>query len=610
MKTPVICLSFMAGMLLLACSKDDAGGQDNPLTDPENQAPVITSIAPEQGKFGTEVTITGKNLGDTPNANTVTFNGVAAIVSSASETQLVVEVPQGAGSGPVVVAVAGKTANGPEFTYLPDNARFVNGTSGTDTDNDCNSFQIPCATIGYGIEQADENDQILIAAGFYTESLVLNKSLILQGMGENETFIQAHTEPDMAEERVIYIMPGNEITIRDLGIRNGKRNTGLSISSDSGGGIYNEGSKLKLINITVNNNVAWRGGGLYSSSSGVMELTDVVFSNNRATTQDAFGIGGAIFNHGAAVFTNVYIEANRADYVAGGLFNLGPATLTNVIFDGNTTYFRGGGMYNIDSPPVLTNVVFVGNRSESTTSFSGGGGMYSGGNESLPVLTNVVFEENAVGGGGGGLRIFSGNARIKNVEFIGNSAGFGGGGMLVGSSSPILTNVLFYDNNSGLGGAMHNSGQSTPTLVNVSLGGNSASILGGGMYNGSGSAPTIFNSIFWGNTSNSDDGNEIANSDTSSARLFYCLFSKGAGDIRTGLGFSSTKSLFVDPRFVDIEEGNLRIQASSVAINAGNPNTGFDFFATDESGTPIDLDGNSRVVDGRIDIGAYEHQND
>jgi RHS repeat-associated protein len=57
----------------------------------------------------------GAGFGATQSDSIVTFDGVAATVSSWSDTQIVAIVPAGAASGPVTVAVAANTVDGPTF---------------------------------------------------------------------------------------------------------------------------------------------------------------------------------------------------------------------------------------------------------------------------------------------------------------------------------------------------------------------------------------------------------------------------------------------------------------------------------------------------------------
>lgn len=56
-----------------------------------------------------------------------------------------------------------------------------------------------------------------------------------------------------------------------------------------------------------------------------------------------------------------------------------------------------------------------------------------------------------------------------------------------------------------------------------------------------------------------------------------------------------------DPRFVDPTAANYRLQATSPAINAGDN-------ASLTAGVTTDLDGNPRLLGGRVDMGAYEDQ--
>ena len=86
---------------------------------------VVTNITPTTGGYNTQVTITGSNFFPTPEANVVTFNGVAGTVTAASATSLTVKVPARAGSGTVLV---NGVAAGIGFKYVPD--VFVAGQVG------------------------------------------------------------------------------------------------------------------------------------------------------------------------------------------------------------------------------------------------------------------------------------------------------------------------------------------------------------------------------------------------------------------------------------------------------------------------------------------------
>lgn len=70
----------------------------------------IAEFTPVAGPVGTAVTLFGTGFSLTPSANSVSFGGVAASVTSASANRLVAQVPMGAVSGPVSVSVGSSTA--------------------------------------------------------------------------------------------------------------------------------------------------------------------------------------------------------------------------------------------------------------------------------------------------------------------------------------------------------------------------------------------------------------------------------------------------------------------------------------------------------------------
>lgn len=124
-RTQFFVLVFCLLLGISACKKSsnnvtgpDPGTDPDPTEEPDTTLPEITSIDPESGIIGIEVIITGKNFSATASENTVTFAGVEATISSASEDELVAEVPEGASSGPVEVTVNGNKATGPDFTVM------------------------------------------------------------------------------------------------------------------------------------------------------------------------------------------------------------------------------------------------------------------------------------------------------------------------------------------------------------------------------------------------------------------------------------------------------------------------------------------------------------
>jgi len=85
--------------------------------EPPLIAPKISSIDPDRGMPGTEIKIGGTGFGDDIAKVSVTINGVPAVVKSVTETQIVVVIPEDAGSGPVNVTIHGVTVTGPSFAF-------------------------------------------------------------------------------------------------------------------------------------------------------------------------------------------------------------------------------------------------------------------------------------------------------------------------------------------------------------------------------------------------------------------------------------------------------------------------------------------------------------
>ena len=308
------------------------------------------------------------------------------------------------------------------------------------------------------------------------------------------------------------------------------------------------------------------------------------------------------------VLTNVTISGNSANY-GGGVFNIASSpTLTNVTISGNTANRDGGGMCNDTNSPTLTNVIISGN------SATGGGGGMANYIDSSPTLTNVTISGNTADYGGGMYNELS-SLTLTNVTVSGNTASSEGGGMQNNSSSPTLTNVIISGNTATVygGGGVYNL-ESSPTLTNVTISGNTAGFYGSGMYNDVSSNPQIRNSIIWGNTLG--DGTTVNNLENNpspgipaSTPVFsYTLLegSTSAGIWVPTFGTNGGNNLDSDPKFVNpiattnvpTTTGDYRLQATSPAINTGD-----NAVIT----TTTDLDGSPRIMNGSVDMGAYEY---
>jgi hypothetical protein len=84
--------------------------------NPTSTPPFITAISQSSGVVGTQITISGENLGT---SGTITFGGIAATTTSWSGSPISVTVPAGAESGPIILTTSGIASNGYPFTISP-----------------------------------------------------------------------------------------------------------------------------------------------------------------------------------------------------------------------------------------------------------------------------------------------------------------------------------------------------------------------------------------------------------------------------------------------------------------------------------------------------------
>jgi parallel beta-helix repeat protein len=269
----------------------------------------------------------------------------------------------------------------------------------------------------------------------------------------------------------------------------------------------------------------------------------------------------------------------------------------NCIIDCNGTLqdrYRGVYFYNNEGPDSLLSGFTIRNafewaHDESTITCWG----------SSPTIANCIISNNV----GVGIYCSGSNLTITNCTISNNI----GGGIYCFVSEPTITNCAFTGNTASHGGGIY-CGGSNPTITSCTISGNSAED-GGGIYAWE-SDITVNNSILWFNTATL--GNEIcldAGYSPSSGTEYISKAFVSYSDVEGGAGsvYVEPNSILnwgqgnidADPCFVNTDVNDYRLLGGSPCIDTGDPN-----YIPEPSET--DLDGNPRVLNGRIDMGAYE----
>lgn len=304
--------------------------------------------------------------------------------------------------------------------------------------------------------------------------------------------------------------------------------------------------------------------GVYQTGGRVVygALTNRVVINKAVTVQSVNGPSLTIIQGnpvmGDSAVRCVYITNNAT--LSG--FTLTNGATRNPNLEGNDE--EGGGVWCDGTNAIITNCVIVGN----VANFSGGGA--SGG-----VLNRCLLTGNTAGGNpnyttGGGA-----DSSILNFCILnGNSAGDGGG-----AAFSTLNNCLVTSNGGSNAGGGYFCTFNCCTIV-----GNGASF-GAGVEGG-----FVNNSIVYYN-----DGPNFY-TDANPSYFGYVVLSNCC---TFPMPLSGSGNITNEPLFLNLTNGNYRLHINSPCINTGN-NAYVNWDA--------DLDGNPRIVNNIVDIGAYEYQ--
>lgn len=257
------------------------------------------------------------------------------------------------------------------------------------------------------------------------------------------------------------------------------------------------------------------------------------------------------------------------DICGGGLYldsNTGGGAYDCVI-SGNraSTNGHGGGVLTENSSAEIVHCVISGNEA------GGGGGMLLEGG--APLLHGLLVRDNQAQGGGGGLLFYHADSPVRSVLVVGNTSTIEGGGLYFDGCSPLLDNVTVADNSAPTG-------------------------RGGGLEVSFNSHPVLRNCILWNNTDEQIAFNpgwnlmqiSISHSDVQGGEGAIVTYGKGPVNWLAG-------NLDEDPLFLG--PGNYQLQAASPCVDLGE-NQPWMTTATDLGGLP-------RIVNGIVDMGAWEN---
>ena len=335
-----------------------------------------------------------------------------------------------------------------------------------------------------------------------------------------------------------------------------------------------------------------------------------------------------VFNSGRGAWNGIRLEKAGASKFEYCRFQYGKAALdddqdggalrifncTNVEVNHSTLFSNfsreNGGALNAEGSSVTIHDCNISNNvlySEIDTIYF----MYGGGLRFLNCdveISETDFRYNyAPSGIGGALSIDRCNVSIDRCRFEHNYGINGGGLYLIDSYETCsITNSLFANNISGHFGGGLAIRDSSPLMSNLTVVGNhSIGVNCGGIFFYQYSAPEVFNCIVYGNTNEAPLEEPVQiwswTYDGYAPKFHNCLIQYGLENISNyDVVTVYEDCLNEDPLFADLENEDYHLSADSPCVNAGSAET------PDVILNGLDLDGNLRVSDGQIDMGAYE----
>jgi len=497
------------------------------------------------------------------------------------------------------------------------------------------STAYPFDAIQEGLDAAGSGDTVLVKEGVY--SGIGNRDLDFNGYrinlisenGPYNTIIYLRREG-----RGVYFRSGTSPEARVEGFF-----IGWGLENQGGGIFMNDASNPTIVNCIIHGNEARQGGGIHCSDNSSPNISNCLITDN--VSEDGGGIylrhncipdltgteitgnyasnnGGGTYCVDGTIISHCRLFDNHTGYNGGGIYCKGNNDISNCVISNNHA-LAGAGIFSFDDTSTIDNCILTYN-----STVTGGGSFYGWGQITNCTINNTIGPGVTIWGNnssmtdceicdsdGYGISCGSGSPLIENCLI----AGSGDSGIYCQIGQPVLKSCIITNNHSDdYGGGIRCRDEGNPDIINCTVTNNSSALGGGGIYCTSDSHPQVTNSIFWDN--DATVGPEIYlkdSGDPSSLLISYSDVEGGesAAVVETDCwlywmwGMHSDDPLFVDPDGSDNdiltwEDNDYHLSDYSPCIEAGDP---FTSPASDD----VDMDGEPRLVDQWVDMGADEY---